>query len=188
VRRLGTDAAHITTPRHHLTEETDMPSIATFTGLGAASAAIALSAALVNQNGIDDTALPRSATAVAQAATAVASRPSPLLDADGKPQPALPEAVPTNPRERTHVALYATLEQAQALDAERRGAVIWVEADCCDENAVAFALDLADGLRTGKHLGFDAPVFVTGENLQMAALIVDRLTEEGHSRVFMVTR
>jgi methionine-rich copper-binding protein CopC len=162
-----------------------MSAIATFTGLGAASAAIALTAALVHQPSAHDTA---TAVTVAQASTVGASRASPLLGADGKPQAALPQAVPTNPRERTHVALYATLEQAQALDAERRGAVIWVEADCCDENAVAFALDLADGLRTGKHLGFDAPVFVTGENLQMAALIVNRLTEEGHSRVFMVTR
>jgi hypothetical protein len=165
-----------------------MSGIATFTGLGAASAAIALTAALVNQNSFDDAATTRSATTLAQATTAGALRASALLDANGKPQPALPEAVPSNPRERTHVALYATREQAQALDAERRGAVIWVEADCCDENAVAFALDLADGLRTGKHLGFDAPVFVTGENLQMAALIVDRLAEEGHTRVFMVTR
>jgi hypothetical protein len=167
-----------------------MSGIATFTGLGAASAAIALTAALVNQNSFDDAATTRSATILAQAATATAGalRTAALLGADGAPQPALPEAVPSNPRERTHGALYATREQAQALDAERRGAVIWVEADCCDENAVAFALDLADGLRTGKQLGFDAPVFVTGENLQMAALIVDRLTEEGHTRVFLVTR
>ena len=165
-----------------------MSGIATFTGLGAASAAIALTAALVNPNSIDDTATAHSATVVAQASIAGVSRMTPLLGADGQPQPALPEAVPSNPRERSRVALYATREQAQALDAERRGAVIWVEADCCDENAVAFALDLADGLRTGKHLGFDAPVFVTGDNLQMAALIVDRLTEEGHTRVFMVTR
>jgi hypothetical protein len=165
-----------------------MSGIATFTGLGAASAAVALTAALVNQHSFDDAATARSATMVAQASIADASRMTPLLGADGQPQAALPEAVPSNPRERTHVALYATREQAQALDAERRGAVIWVEADCCDENAVAFALDLADGLRTGKHLGFDAPVFVTGDNLQMSALIVDRLTEEGHTRVFMVTR
>ena len=165
-----------------------MSGIATFTGLGAASAAVALTAALVNQHGFDDAIPARSETVVAQASPFGALRPSPLLDADGKPQPALREAVPSNPRERTRVALYATREQAQALDAERRGAVIWVEADCCDENAVAFALDLADGLRTGKQLGFDAPVFVTGDNLQMAALIVDRLTEEGHTRVFMVTR
>jgi hypothetical protein len=165
-----------------------MSGIATFTGLGAASAAVALTAALVNQPRFDDAATARSATVVAQASAVGALRPSPLLSADGKPQPAQPEAVPSNPRERTHVALYATREQAQALDAERRGAVIWVEADCCDENAVAFALDLADGLRTGKQLGFDAPVFVTGDNLQMSALIVNRLTEEGHTRVFMVTR
>jgi hypothetical protein len=165
-----------------------MAGFATLAGTGAAAAAVALAAALVNEHRLDDAAATRSTTVVAQASGAGPSRRGPLLGADGQPQPALPEAVPSNPRERTRAALYATREQAQALDAERRGAVIWVEADCCDENAVAFALDLADGLRTGKHLGFDAPVFVTGENLQMAALIVDRLAEEGHTRVFMVTR
>jgi hypothetical protein len=166
-----------------------MSDIASITRLRVAPVAFVLAAALAGEYGLHEQAPPAAATVVAQASPAGgATRLSPLLGADGKPQPALPQAVPSNPRERTHVALYATREQAQALEAERRGAVIWVEADCCDENAVAFALDLADGLRTGKHLGFDAPVFVTGENLQMGALIVDRLTEEGHTRVFLVTR
>ena len=128
------------------------------------------------------------ATAVRPAATARVVRPTPLLGADGTPQPALPQAVPADPRARTRVALYATHAQARALEAELDGAVIWVEAGCCDERAVSAAMDRTDEMRTGKNLALDAPVFITGKNLQLAALVVDRLTDEGHTEVFLVTR
>jgi hypothetical protein len=116
------------------------------------------------------------------------ARPTPLLGADGTPQPALPQAVPADPRARTRVALYATRAQAQALEAELDGAVIWVEAGCCDERAVSAAMDHTDELRTGKNLALDAPVFITGKNLLLAAMVVDRLTDEGHTEVFLVTQ
>jgi hypothetical protein len=119
--------------------------------------------------------------------TARAERLPPLLGADGTPQPALPQAVPADPRARTRVALYAIRAQAHALEAELDGAVLWVEAGCCDESAVSAAIDRADGLRTDKHLALDAPVFITGKNLQFAALLVDRLTDEGYEQVFLVT-
>jgi hypothetical protein len=117
-----------------------------------------------------------------------AVRPKPLLGADGTPQPALPQAVPADPQARTRVALYATHAQAHALEAELDGAVIWVEAGCCGEPAVTAALDRADALRTGRNLALDAPVFITGKNLQLAAMVVDRLTDEGHTEVFLVTK
>jgi hypothetical protein len=120
--------------------------------------------------------------------TARAARPAPLLGADGTPQPALPQAVPADPRARTQVALYATRDQAQALEAELGGAVIWVEAGCCDESSVSAAMDRTDELRTGKNLALDAPVFISGKNLQLAALVVDRLTDDGYTQVFLVTR
>ncbi len=131
--------------------------------------------------------------AVADAATAVkptarAARPAPLLGADGTPQPALPQAVPADPRARTQVALYATRDQAQALEAELGGAVLWVEAGCCDGAAVSSAIDHAEALRSERHLGLDAPVFITGKHLHLAALVVDRLTDEGYEQVFLVTR
>jgi hypothetical protein len=148
-----------------------------------ATAALALVAALFNPYRDIGVAAP---SAVATADRAV--RPSPLLGADGTPQPALPQAVPAHPSERTRTALYATRAQAHALEAELDGAVIWLDAGCCDERAVSFALDLADGLRMDKHLALDAPVFITGKNLQLAALVADRLTDEGHMLVFLVTR
>jgi hypothetical protein len=96
--------------------------------------------------------------------------------------------VPADARARTSVALYATRAQAEALGAELDGAVIWIEAGCCDERAVSSAIETVDGFRTDRHLGLDAPVFVTGRNLQWAALLVNRLTEDGYTQVFLVTR
>jgi hypothetical protein len=131
--------------------------------------------------------------AVQDAATAVkptprAARPAPLLGADGTPQPALPQAVPADPRARTQVALYATRDQAHALEAELGGAVLWVEAGCCDERVLSLALEHTEVLRTERNLALDAPVFITGKNLQLAALLVNRLTDEGYEQVFLVTR
>ena len=60
-------------------------------------------------------------TATAVKPTARVARPAPLLGADGTPQPALPQAVPADPRARTQVALYATRDQARALEAELDG-------------------------------------------------------------------
>ncbi len=117
-----------------------------------------------------------------------AARPAPLLGADGTPQPALPQAVPADPRARTQVALYATRDQAQALEAELDGAVVWVEAGCCDEPAVSSAIEQTEALRNERHLGLDAPVFVTGKQLQLAALVVNRLSDDGYEQVFLVTR
>jgi hypothetical protein len=127
------------------------------------------------------------ATPTAQPAPGVA-RPAPLLGADGTPQPALPDAVPADPLARTSVALYATRDQALALGAELDGAVIWVDAACCDEQSVSSATEAVEGFRAERYLGLDAPVFITGRNLQWAALVVNRLTDEGYEQVFLVTR
>jgi len=118
-----------------------------------------------------------------------ATRPAPLLGADGTPQPALPQAVPADPRARTLAALYATREQAQALEADLDGAVIWFDADDGgNDRVVAEVIERADDLRTRKHLALDAPVFITGRALQRAALVADRLTDDGYTQVFLVTR
>jgi hypothetical protein len=116
-------------------------------------------------------------------------RPAPLLGADGTPQPALPHAVPADRRERTLAALYATRTQALALEDELDGAVVWVEVPCCDdEPALPSLVERADGQRSERHLGLDAPVFVSGKNLQRAAWVADRLTDDGYMQVFLVTR
>jgi hypothetical protein len=155
------------------------------TGCSLAAGSLAVLALLFNPYPFIGMAAPDEATAVKP--TPRAARPAPLLGADGTPQPALPQAVPADPRARTRVALYATREQAQALEAELDSAVIWIDAGCCDEHAVSAAIELTDALRTDKNLSLDAPVFVTGKHLQWAAMVVDRLTDEGHTEVFLVT-
>ena len=163
-----------------------MRAVHMLTGSSLAAAALAALALLFNPYPFIGIATLDAAGAVKPAPRA--ARPTPLLGADGTPQPALPQAVPTDPHERTRVALYATRAQAEALGAELDGAVIWVEAGCCDARAVLSAVEAVDGFRTERHLGLDAPVFITGKNLQLAATVVDRLTDEGHTQVFLVTR
>jgi poly(3-hydroxybutyrate) depolymerase len=157
------------------------------TGCGlVAGVALATMALLLGPYSFIGIAVPDAATAIKP--TPRSPRPAPLLGADGTPQPALPQAVPTDPRARTQVALYATRDQAQALEAELGGAVLWVEAGCCDEPALSLAIEHTEGLRTERHLALDAPVFITGKNLQLAALLVNRLSDEGYEQVFLVTR
>jgi hypothetical protein len=165
-----------------------MRAVHILTGCSLAAAVLAAIALLLNPYPFIGSALTDEATAVKPATPVRAVRLPPLLGADGTPQPALPQAVPANPSERTRTALYATRAQAQALEGEFDGAVIWVETGCCDESAVGVALDHVEELRTGKHLALDAPVFITGKNLQLAALVVDRLSDDGYEQVFLVTR
>ena len=163
-----------------------MRSVHILTGCCLVVGVVATIALMFNPYPFIGMAAPDAATAVK--APARAARPKPLFGADGTPQPALPQAVPANPSERTRTALYATRAQAHALEAELDGAVIWVETGCCDEREVSVAMDTADALRTGKNLALDAPVFITGKNLHLAALVVDGLSDEGHTQVFLVTR
>jgi hypothetical protein len=159
-----------------------------FIGCSLAAGALALSTALLGPYRFIAVELPAEAATVKPESTAHRARPAPLLGSDGTPQPALPYAVPVDPRERTRVALYATREQAQALEAEVDGAVIWIETGCCDESAVSHALELVDAQNSSRNLPLDAPIFVSGKNLQLAALVVDRLSDVGYMQVFLVTR
>ncbi len=159
-----------------------------FVGCSLAAGALALSAALLGPYRFIGVELPAAAPTVKPESDARRARPAPLLGSDGTPQPALPQAVPADPRERTLVALYATRDQAQALEAELDGAVIWVETGCCDDSVVSHALELTDAQSSRRNLALDAPVFVTGKNLQLAALVVNRLSDDGYTQVFLVTR
>jgi hypothetical protein len=162
-----------------------MRSVHLITGSSVAAGVLAAVALLLAPYPFIGIATPDAATAITPAPRA--ARLAPLLGADGTPQPALPQAVPADPRARTQVALYATRGQAQALEAELGGAVLWVEAGCCDESAVSSAIEHTEALRAERHLGLDAPVFVTGQHLHLAALVVNRLSDEGYEQVFLVT-
>ena len=162
-----------------------MRAVHTFAACSLAAIAAALFVALFHPERILGESAPVAAVAVNAAATTRLPR---LLGADGTPQPAVPLAVPSDPSERTRAALYATRAQAEALEAEHDSAVIWVETGCCGDSAVGVALEHVERLRTGRHLALDAPVFITGKNLKLAALVVDRLSDDGYEQVFLVTR
>jgi hypothetical protein len=113
----------------------------------------------------------------------------PLLDASGAVRPPLPEAVPRERPLRTRAGLYATREQAEDLDGDLRGDVIWVELACDGPAAIEQALDKVQTARDAHALGADAPVLLSAEApgcRHVAAWLADRLDDLGHSRVFLL--
>jgi hypothetical protein len=158
-----------------------------FTGTAATLVAAALAANVVACGGLDEDT--RLALAAQQPQAAARTGPPPSLIADdGSLRASLAEAVPADPGARTRSGHYALREQAVALDFERRGDVVWVDAGCCAFDAAASALGIVQGLRTAAEVSPDAPVLVKGQNLRLAAHVVNRLEEEGERRVFLVTR
>lgn len=152
-----------------------------FTGTAATLLATAFAANLVACGGIDDDAH----LALARQRTG----PLPALIADdGSLPPPAADAVPADPGARTRSGHYAVRAQAQALEFERRGDVVWFDAACCGSDAIDSARGVVDGLRLAAWVSPDAPVLVTGDDLRLAAFMADRLEEEGERRVFLVTR
>jgi hypothetical protein len=149
------------------------PKTWTLTIFSAAAAAVAAIAAGVGSCGSGADCTFALDGAAVSAPAAAPSEPAPTMASEGDAG--------------THAWRETTLEQARALDSRLGGRVIWIEADCCDENAVAIAMQMADGLRESKHLGLDAPVIVTGDNAPMAAVVARSLVEAGHRQVLLVT-
>lgn len=98
-----------------------------------------------------------------------------------------PQAVPWDEHARTRPGLYLTSEQAEAFYAQLQGDAAWVRADCCGPDLIKVAVGTVQGLVAAKNLDRHAPVFVDGENLPQAARVVDRLDEDGYTRVYLVT-
>jgi hypothetical protein len=111
-----------------------------------------------------------------------------LLSPFGEMPPPAPEAAPRDPTVRTRSGLYATTAQAEALDGLHGGDAAWVEVGCCSLKDVEVALGVAAGQAAAKDLPADAPFFVSGASPHLAALAVDRLNDQGYTRVFLVTR
>lgn len=121
-------------------------------------------------------------------AALMAAPPPGLIADDGSLRPSLPHAVPADPGARTRAGHYALLEQARALDLERRGDVVWLDANCCGTDAGDSVVGIVQGLRLTTDVSPDAPVLVQGTDLRLAAFLADRLEEGGEHRVFLVTR
>ncbi len=111
---------------------------------------------------------------------------SALYADDGSLMPALPRAVPADAAAQVRSGLYAVRAQAEMLHQALPGRVIWVDADCCDDMAVEFAVATAQVLQITLGLDNSAPVFVTGSTPRVAAAVVNQLADTGMSRVFLV--
>ena len=116
---------------------------------------------------------------------AVAIRP--LLADDGTVLAAEPSSVPLDHGAHTQRGLYAQREQALQLERRLRGDVIWVPVECCGTEGADLAIYIAYGMQAAHNLPASAPVFVSGDDLRLAASVVNRLADGGMSRVFLVT-
>lgn len=155
------------------------------TGTVATLLATALAVGVVACGGLEEDA----AVAARDAQAALSAvPPSGLIDDHGGVRPSLPEAVPADPGARTRAGRYALLEQAKALDFERRGDVVWLDVACCGLDAADTYVGIAQGLRAAADVSSDAPVLVKGSDLRLAAFVANRLEEQGERRVFLVTR
>jgi hypothetical protein len=113
-----------------------------------------------------------------------------LIGANGAALPPLPEAVPRERSHRTRAGLYATREQAEDLDGDRAGEVIWLELACDGPSAIEQAQDTVATERDARALERDTPVLLSAQAdacRASAAWLADRLDDLGHSRVFLVT-
>ncbi len=153
-------------------------------------AGLCLGTALVGCGG-DAGPAPAAAAAATHAATRAATRMTvvePLLDNDGRPAPSLPGSEPADPGARTRTMRYATPAQAAQLEQALGAQAVRVEVGCCDAEAVATAEGTVAGLRAAHGLDADAPVLVHGSDLRQAAAVANRLEENGHAHVWLVTR
>lgn len=112
---------------------------------------------------------------------------STLLDDQGEPMPAAPKAVPADAGARTRSGLYAQRRQADALEQAMPGRLVRVDVECCDDQAIEFAVASAEIEQITLSLPRSAPILVSGANLRHAAIAADRLAANGATRVFLVT-
>jgi hypothetical protein len=115
---------------------------------------------------------------------------APLLDDEGGVMAGDPAAVPEDPAAWTSAAHYAT--EAQAGQVERAMGATAISLQVDPGVAAAAAVDLAVwsaySLQASHGLQPDAPVFVRGADLRLAAAAADRIADAGFTRVFLVTR
>lgn len=121
------------------------------------------------------------------AATPAAEPASDAAVAVAKSLPRADKASPfDDPGAVTRLGLYATPEEAARVMAARPGGALRVKVDRGGDEAAALAVNLVWGEQAAADLPKAAPVFVTGEDLRLAATVVDRLEEGGLTRVYLV--
>ncbi len=111
----------------------------------------------------------------------------PLLDERGEVEHPDARAIPANPEHRTHAGLYATTAQARLLESTMHDQVIAQRVDCCGEQGVDEAVRRVWHTHVAYETPTTVPVLIYGDDMQHGALVVDRLTDRGLSRVFLVS-
>jgi len=151
---------------------------------GAGTSALALLLALAGCGGGGEWAS-ESTSAPTSSGQAVGSKA--LLADDGAVLATDPDSVPLDHGAHTRMGRYAQREQAIALERKLRGGVIWVPVECCGSEAVELAVWIAYGMQAAHDLPSSAPIFVSGADLRLAAVVANRLSDHGMSRVFLLT-
>lgn len=141
--------------------------------------AVALATVLAACGGGDVDVLPQAAASM-----------TPLLDDEGEAMPSLPGTEPPDPRARTEARRYATQAQAAQLEWALGNGLVIVTVEPAEDPdmAVDFAVWSAYTWQAAHDLDASAPVIVRGDDLVLAAQVVDRLSTHGFDRVFLVTR
>jgi hypothetical protein len=127
--------------------------------------------------------LPRPGPGTRMAAPAAASRPQ----AAGASRRSA-DAEPIDHAARTRAGLYVRRADAERIDRELHGQVIWLDATCCTDEEIELVAMLAYGEQAARNLGADAPLFVTGADQRLAARLVNRLWDAGLRTAYLVTR
>lgn len=112
---------------------------------------------------------------------------APLLDDEGRLMATDPSAVPRDGKALTRMGLYATGRQAGQLEQTMGERLVALRVECCGDAAVERAVQKTWAPDAATHMPADTPVLVRGEDLRLAARVVDRLNEAGLSRVWLVT-
>lgn len=98
-----------------------------------------------------------------------------------------PEATPADPAARTRLGLYLRHAFAETAELRLGGDVVWVPVECCTADKAELAMLTAYGMQAARNLGKEAPFFVTGPDLRLAAAVADRLELHGFKTVYLVT-
>lgn len=98
------------------------------------------------------------------------------------------DSQPADPAHRTRAGLYLTRAEARQLDAEAGGETVWIEVECCGAAGVHQAYGIVIGIIAASDLADDVPVFVGGADLRQAKQLVDRLSDQGMTRPYLLTR
>ena len=111
-----------------------------------------------------------------------------LLDDEGNPMPSSPENIPTDAAAQTRAGRYASTTQVEQLELAYGENLVRLELVGPDAGAVEQAMQRAARAQAETQVDATTPVLVYAMgHLRAAAVVANRLSDDGHSRVWVVT-